>query len=106
MLWMKLLHQRINIYETYTFLQFTSFIQLEKTSDLQICFRILGLTYWYSISRIPNTQMLFSTVDLIFDSNTELLERLKEEMKANITDPMIGEVFSRTIDKLCQYYGV
>lgn len=48
--------------------------------------------------------MLFSTIQLIFDGNTELVQKLKEQMTQK--EPMIGETFVNLSDKICQYYGV
>lgn len=48
--------------------------------------------------------MLFSTVELIFDGNSELLEILKAEFATK--EPMVGRTFMKMSDKLCQYYGV
>lgn len=48
--------------------------------------------------------MLFSTIELIFDGNTELLESLKAELEKDV--PMLGSVFLRMVDQICQYYGV
>jgi hypothetical protein len=48
--------------------------------------------------------VLFSTIELIFDGNNELLTKLKEETKH--ADPLIGKVFEEMTDQLCQYYGV
>lgn len=53
------------------------------------------------------SQMLFSTVELIFDSNNELLTSLREEMSnTHKPEPMLGEVFLHNTEKLAQFYGV
>jgi hypothetical protein len=60
--------------------------------------------------------MLFSTIELIFDGNTELLDKLKAvslqffcfEVLQEVSkpEPMIGAIFLSLADQLCQYYGV
>jgi hypothetical protein len=48
--------------------------------------------------------MLFSTIELLFDGNNELLDSLKTQ--ADTGEPLVGYVFTQLMDKLCQYYGV
>mmetsp|Transcript_18534 Transcript_18534/g.25989 ORF Transcript_18534/g.25989 Transcript_18534/m.25989 type:complete len:527 (+) Transcript_18534:147-1727(+) len=55
-----------------------------------------------------DVKVLFSTVELIFDGNNELLSEVKAAISAPdfVTSAMIGKIFLNNIDKLCQYYGV
>eukprot|EP01119_Soliformovum_irregulare_P021524 TRINITY_DN7187_c0_g1_i1.p1 TRINITY_DN7187_c0_g1~~TRINITY_DN7187_c0_g1_i1.p1 ORF type:complete len:719 (+),score=148.22 TRINITY_DN7187_c0_g1_i1:2439-4595(+) len=57
-----------------------------------------------SASSKGDVTMLFSTIELIFDGNTELLNDLKAQIE--LPEPMIGEVFLKRCDQLMTYYGV
>lgn len=50
-------------------------------------------------------KVVFSTIELILDGNTELYAKLRKEVDNN-PSPAIGSVFVENIDSLCQYYGV
>lgn len=43
--------------------------------------------------------MLFSTVELIFDGNSELVELFKAEFSTSSKDPMVGKIFVQMVRK-------